>query len=540
MSVTGATVPTWHRLLLIATLAATAGALSAQTPQIAPFDLEEVTIADLQQRMAAGRETSRSIVEKYLARIDAIDRRGPELHSVLELNPDARSIADAMDAERRAGHMRGPLHGIPVLLKDNIATADRMLTTAGSLALAGASARGDAFIVERLRAGGAVILGKTNLSEWANFRSTHSSSGWSARGGQTKNPYALDRNPSGSSSGSGAATAANLAAVAVGTETDGSIVSPSHVNSLVGIKPTLGLVSRSGIVPIAHSQDTAGPMARTVGDAAILLGVLAGSDPRDTATTAADARGRRDYTRSLVRDGLRGARIGVVRNRLFGYSIVTDALADEAIADMKREGAVIVDPASVPTLGRFDESEFDVLQYEFKADLNTYLGSLGPAANVHSLMDIITFNEAHKSDELLHFGQEIMVMAQKKEPLTDAKYRAELASNRRLAGALGIDATMRTYRLDALVAPTGGPAWLIDLVNGDGGTATAPGPSTVTSVAGYPHITVPMGFVRGLPVGISFFGRAWSEPTLIKLAYAYEQATKHRRPPTFATTASAK
>jgi amidase len=538
MSATCATAREWKHLLPITILAAAVVAPSAQTPHHASLDLEEVTIAELQHRMAAGQETSRSIVEKYLARIDEIDRRGPELHSVLEINPDARSIADAMDAERRAGRMRGPLHGIPVLLKDNIATADRMLTTAGSLALAGSTAPRDAFIVERLRAGGAVILGKTNLSEWANFRSTHSSSGWSGRGGQTKNPYALDRNPSGSSSGSGAATAANLAAIAVGTETDGSIVSPSHVNSLVGIKPTLGLVSRFGIVPIAHSQDTAGPMARTVTDAAILLGVLAGSDAGDAATAPADAKGRRDYSRSLARDGLRGARIGVVRNRLFGYSAATDALAEDAIADMRREGAVIVDPANIPTLGRFDESEFDVLQYEFKADLNKYLASLGPAAGVRSLMDVITFNEAHKSDELPHFGQEIMLMAQKKEPLTDAKYRAELASNRRLAGALGIDATMTAYRLDALVAPTGGPAWLIDVVNGDGGTATAPGPSTVTSVAGYPHITVPMGFVRGLPVGISFFGRAWSEPTLIKLAFAYEQATKRRRPPTFATTAA--
>jgi amidase len=538
MSAACATAREWKHLLSITILAAAVVALSAQTPHPASLDLEEVTIAELQHRMAAGQETSRSIVEKYLARIDEIDRRGPELHSVLEINPDARSIADAMDAERRAGRMRGPLHGIPVLLKDNIATADRMLTTAGSLALASSAAPKDAFIVERLRAGGAVILGKTNLSEWANFRSTHSSSGWSGRGGQTKNPYALDRNPSGSSSGSGAATAANLAAIAVGTETDGSIVSPSHVNSLVGIKPTLGLVSRLGIVPIAHSQDTAGPMARTVTDAAILLGVLAGSDPGDAATAPADAKGRRDYSRSLVRDGLRGARIGVVRNRLFGYSAAADALAEDAIADMRREGAVIVDPANIPTLGRFDESEFDVLQYEFKADLNKYLASLGPATGVRSLMDIITFNEAHKSDELPHFGQEIMLMAQKKEPLTDAKYRAELASNRRLAGALGIDATMTAYRLDALVAPTGGPAWLIDVVNGDGGTATAPGPSTVTSVAGYPHVTVPMGFVRGLPVGISFFGPAWSEPTLIKLAYAYEQATKHRRPPTFAATAN--
>jgi amidase len=512
--------------------------VAAQTPPATPFDLEEVTIAELQQRMAAGRETSRSIVEKYLARIDAIDRRGPALRTVLELNPEARAIADAMDAERRAGHMRGPLHGIPVLIKDNIATSDRMLTTAGSLALGGTPAPADAFIVKRLRAGGAVLLGKTNLSEWANFRSTHSSSGWSGRGGQTRNPYALDRSPSGSSSGSGAAVAANLAAVAVGTETDGSIVSPSNVNSLVGIKPTLGLVSRSGIVPIAHSQDTAGPMARSVADAAVLLGVLAGSDPRDAATAGADARGRRDYSRSLIGDGLRGARIGVVRNRLFGYSVAADALADQAIADMKRAGAVIVDPAPIPTLGMFDESEFDVLQYEFKADLNKYLASLGSAAGVHSLMDVITFNDAHRSEELVYFGQEIMLMAQKKAPLTDAKYRMQLAANQSMAGARGIDVTLKTYRLDALVAPTGGPAWLIDLVNGDGGTATAPGPSTVTSVAGYPHITVPMGFVRGLPVGISFFGRAWSEPTLIKLAYSYEQATKHRRPPKFAPTAT--
>ncbi len=506
--------------------------------------------------MSLGRETSRSIVEKYLARIEALDRRGPELRSVIEINPDARSIADAMDAERRSGHMRSPLHGIPVLIKDNIATADRMMTTAGSLALAGGSDRGqtgvkpgsdhgltpnavprDAFVVERLRAAGAVILGKTNLSEWANFRSTHSSSGWSGRGGQTKNPYALDRNPSGSSSGSGAAIAANLAAVAVGTETDGSIVSPSNVNGIVGIKPTLGLISRSGIVPIAHSQDTAGPMARTVEDAAALLGALAGTDARDKATANADARGRKDYSRSLVRDGLRGARIGVVRNRLFGYSAATDALAERAIADLKREGAILVDPANIPTIGKLDETELDVFQYEFKADLNAYLGTLG-RGGVRSLADVIAFNDAHKNEELRYFGQELMVMSQMKGPLTDAKYRTELAANRRLAGLEGIDAVMKAHRLDALIAPTGGPAWLIDLVNGDGGTASAPGPSTVTSVAGYPHITVPMGFVRGLPVGLSFFGRPWSEPTLIKLAYSYEQATKHRRPPTFAATAA--
>jgi amidase len=526
----------WQRFLTFALLAG-ACALSAQTPRVARFDLEEVTIAELQQRMSSGRETARSLVEKYIARIDELDRRGPELRSVLEINPDARSVADALDVERRAGHIRGPLHGIPVLIKDNIATADRMLTTAGSLALAAAPAPADAFVVGRLRAAGAVVLGKTNLSEWANFRSTHSSSGWSGRGGQTKNPYALDRTPSGSSSGSGAAVAANLVTIAVGTETDGSIVSPSNVNSLVGIKPTLGLVSRSGIVPIAHSQDTAGPMARTVEDAAVLLGALAGTDPRDAATASADAKGRRDYSGSLVRDGLRGARIGVVRNRLFGYSTATDALAEQAIADMKRAGAVIVDPANIPTLGRFDDSEFDVLQYEFKADLNKYLESLGSGARVHSLMDVIAFNDAHRAEELPYFGQEIMVTAQKKAPLTDAKYRSELASNRRLAGVQGIDATMKAYRLDALIAPTGAPAWLIDLVNGDGGTASTPGPSTVTSVAGYPHITVPMGFASGLPVGISFFGGAWSEPTLIKLAYSYEQATKHRRPPTFAPSA---
>lgn len=518
-------------------VAAAAVIVSAQPLPSATFDLQEATVADLQRRLTAGQDTSRTLVDRYLARIEAIDRGGPELHSVLELNPDARAIADALDAERKAGRVRGPLHGIPVLIKDNIATHDRMMTTAGSLALAGSPAPRDAFIVERLRAAGVVILGKTNLSEWANFRSTHSSSGWSGRGGQTKNPYALDRNPSGSSSGSGAAIAASLAAIAVGSETDGSIVSPSQVNGLVGIKPTLGLVSRSGIVPIAHSQDTAGPMARTVTDAALLLAAMSGSDPADAATRSADTRGRRDYSASLVRDGLRGARIGVVRNRLFGYNTAADALAEAAIADLKREGAVIVDPAPIPTLGKFDDSELDVLLYEFKADLNTYLASLGGSTAMHSLKDLIAFNDAHKDEELRYFGQEIMLTAQAKGPLTDATYRAELARNHLLSRTQGIDATMTKYKLDALIAPTGGPAWITDLVNGDGGTASAPGPSTVTSVAGYPHITVPMGLARGLPVGLSFFGRAWSEPTLIKLAYAYEQATKHRRPPTFAKTA---
>lgn len=508
-----------------------------RTPTAAqPFALEEATIADLQQRMQAGSETARSLAEKYLSRIDAVDRHGVSLRSVIETNPEALEIAERLDAERKARGPRGPLHGIPILIKDNIATADRMMTTAGSLALAGVTPPKDAFIVQRLREAGAVILGKTNLSEWANFRSTHSSSGWSGRGGQTKNPYALDRNPSGSSSGSAAAIAANLAAAAVGTETDGSIVSPATNSSLVGIKPTLGLISRTGIVPIAHSQDTAGPMARTVADAAALLGAMMGSDPADPMTRPSVSRGRRDYTSALDAGGLRGARIGVVRNKLFGVGPAASQLADAAIADMKKQGAVIIDPADIPTLGKFGDGEFEVLLFEFKADLNKYLTWLGAASPVHTLKDVIAFNESHKDQELPYFGQEIMTMAEKKGPLTDPKYRAALARNHRLARTLGIDAVMRKYRLDAFVAPTGGPAWLTDLVSGDSSAASGEAPSTVTSVAGYPHITVPAGYVRGLPVGISFFGRAWSEPTLIKLAYAFEQLTKARRPPQFLPT----
>jgi len=514
----------------------------AQPPAPAPFDLEEATIADLQQRMQSGRETSRSLVDKYLARIEAVDRSGPALHSVLEVNPDARTIADRLDAERKSRGPRGPLHGIPILIKDNIATADAMMTTAGSLALAGAKPPKDAFIVSRLRESGAVILGKTNLSEWANFRSTHSTSGWSGRGGLTKNPYALDRNASGSSSGSGASIAANLAAAAVGTETDGSIVSPSNVNGLVGIKPTLGLLSRSGIVPIAHSQDTAGPMTRTVADAAALLTAMAGADPDDRATHAGVQRRATspptDYTHVLDPNGLKGARIGVVRNKYFGYSPAADRLAEAAIADMKKQGATIVDPANIATIGKFDEGEFEVLLYEFKADLNKYLTWLGAASPVHSLKEIMAFNDAHRDQEMPHFGQELMAMAEKKGPLTTPKYVAALARNRHLAGPLGIDGVMTKFNLDALVAPTGGPAGLTDLVNGDPSFGNASAPSTVTSVAGYPHVTVPAGSEHGLPVGISFFGRAWSEATLIKLAYAYEQATKHRKAPAFVPTAT--
>jgi amidase len=527
------------RTVLVSIVIAVGGLLAQSPPASQPFDLEEATIADLQSRMQSGRETARSLVEKYLARIDAVDRNGPALQSVIETNPDALTIADRLDAERRSSGPRGPLHGIPILIKDNIATADRMMTTAGSLALAGTKPPKDAFIVGQLRNAGAVILGKTNLSEWANFRSTHSTSGWSGRGGLTKNPYALDRNPSGSSSGSGAATAANLCVAAIGTETDGSIVSPSNNNSLVGIKPTLGLLSRSGIVPIAHSQDTPGPMARTVADAATLLGAMIGADADDAPTRDSVRRGRRDYATFLDANGLKGARLGVVRNRLFGYSPAADAIAEAAIADMKRQGAVVVDPVNIPTLGKFDDSEFDVLLYEFKADLRRYLAWLGSASPVHSLEDIIAFDDAHKDQEMPYFAQEIMMQAEKKGPLTEPRYKAALAKNHRLSRTLGIDAVMTRYSLDALVAPTGGPAWLTDLVNGDGGTGAAPGPSTVAAVAGYPHITVPAGFVRGLPVGISLFGRAWSEATLIRLAYAYEQATKRRRPPTFAAAAAA-
>ncbi|MFI5177425.1 MAG: amidase [Vicinamibacterales bacterium] len=513
---------------------ASCGTHAPAAPPPAVFDLEEATIASLQDRMARGQDTARSLAEKYLARIEAIDRSGPALKSVLQINPDALAIADALDAERRTKGPRGPLHGVPVLLKDNIATADRMQTTAGSLALEGSVPPADAFLVARLREAGAVILGKTNLSEWANFRSTHSSSGWSGRGGLTRNPYALDRNPSGSSSGSGVAISANLAAVAIGTETDGSVVSPSNNNGLVGIKPTIGLVSRTGIVPISHSQDTAGPMARTVADAAMVLAAISGTDAADPATRASDAKRTRDYATSLDAGGLAGARLGVVRQKLMGYSPATDAAIDAAIADLTRLGAVIVDPAKEPTKGTLDDSELTVLLFEFKADLNKYLAWLGPQAPVHSLKDVIAFNDAHRESEMPYFGQELMLRAESQGPLTDRQYLAALERNHRLSQRDGIDLVMTKFHLDALIAPTGGPPWLTDLVNGDYATN---GSSTLAAVAGYPHITVPAGQAFGLPIGLSFIGRAWSEPTLIKLAYAYEQGTRRRRPPEFLPTA---
>jgi amidase len=500
------------------------------TPKIEEFALSEVTIADLQRDMVSGKRTAQSITQDYLERIESIDRRGPALRAVIETNPDAMAIAKALDDERTAKGPRGPMHGIPVLIKDNIDTADRMMTTAGSYALEGSKPLQDATIAKRLRDAGAIILGKTNLSEWANFRSTHSSSGWSGRGGQTKNPYVLDRNPCGSSSGTGSGVSANLCAVGVGTETDGSIVCPSSSNGLVGIKPTLGLVSRAGIIPIAHSQDTAGPMTRTVTDAAILLNVLAGIDSRDSATAASRGKSSPDYTRFLDPRGLKGARLGIPREKFFGYSDVTDKLVNDAIAVMKDRGAIIVDPANIPTAGKFDDTEFEVLLYEFKADLNAYLKSLGPNAPVKSLKDIIAFNEKDKAREMPWFAQEIMLQAEKKGPLTSKKYLDALAKNHRMSRTEGIDAVMKKHRLDAIVAPTGSPAWPTDLINGDHFTG---GSSTPAAVAGYPNINVPAGHASGLPVGISFFGRAWSEPKLIAVAFAYEQATRHRAAPRF-------
>ena len=495
--------------------------------------MDTLTISEMQALMQAGGLSSRQPVERYLERIHSLDRDGPRLNAIIELNPEAQEIAAGLDQERLAGQSRSPLHGVPIVLKDNIDTADRMTTTSGSLALEGHIAAQDAFLVSRLRQAGVVILAKANLSEWANFRSTRSVSGWSSRGGQTLNPYALDRNPCGSSSGSAVAVAADLCAAAVGTETDGSIVCPSHANGVVGIKPTLGLVSRSGVIPISHSQDTAGPIARTVSDAAILLGAMTGIDPRDPATESSQGKSYVDYTQFLKADGLQGARIGVARN-FFDFHPRVDQIMETCLEALKSGGAELVDPADIETKDKADDTELEVLFYEFKADLNAYLGALGPGAQVHSLEEVIAFNKANRERVMPYFGQERMLKAQEKGPLTDEAYLKALETNHRLARDEGIDFTLQTHRLDAIVAPTGRPAWLIDYVNGDhyGGGSSSP-----AAVAGYPNITVPAGYVYGLPVGISFIGAAYSEPTLLRLAYAFEQITRMRQAPRFLPTA---
>jgi amidase len=497
------------------------------TATVKDFELDEITIDDAQKAFASRQYSSRSLTEKYLARIHEIDKAGPMVNAIIELNPEALPIADALDQERKAKGARGPLHGIPVLIKDNIDTADRMNTTAGSLALLGSRPPNDAFVAGQLRRAGAVILGKTNLSEWANIRSNHSTSGWSGRGGLTRNPYSLDRNPCGSSSGTGASVSANLCVAGVGTETDGSVVCPSSANGLAGLKPTVGLVSRSGIVPISHSQDTAGPMARTVRDVAILLSAMAGADAQDSATADSNGKVFPDYTKFLDPAGLKGARLGVVR-KYFGFNDAVDQLMNALIGEMKRAGAEIVDPADIPTIGKFDDSELIVFYHELKAGLAAYLARRG--SSMKSLKDVIDFNEVNRGREMPYFGQDIFLKSEQKGPLTSKEYLDALALNRQLARTEGIDFVMDKFKLDALVAPTGGPAWVTDLINGD---HSAGGSSSAAAVAGYPNINVTAGNLWGLPVGVSFFGRAWSEPTLLRIAYSFEQLTKARQKPRF-------
>lgn len=505
------------------------GGVAAALPASGSHALAEVPVAELLEGMRAGRWSARQLTDQYLARIDAIDRRGPCLSAVIEINPDATAIADELDAELRAGRRRGPLHGIPVLIKDNIDSGDRLQTTAGSLALAGSTAPRDAFIVTRLRAAGAVLLGKTNLSEWANFRSASSSSGWSARGGQTRSPYVLDRNPSGSSSGSATAAAASLAALTVGTETDGSIISPSSVAGLVGIKPTVGLWSRAGIIPIAQSQDTAGPMCRTVADAAALLGALTGVDERDPATFASRGHALSDYRPYLRADGLRGARLGVMRRHM-NVSAKVERVYDEALRALVAAGAVLVDPLDLPDPTVMGEAEWELLGYEFKAGIAAYLATRAGGTPHRTLADLIAFNLANAEREMPWFGQDVFEFALKSGSLASPAYRRLHAQCRRLSRERGLDPPFARHRLDALVAVAGGPAWPIDLVNGDRYTG---GGGTYAAVAGYPAITVPAGDVHGLPIGLLFMGRPWSEGRLIELAFSFEQATRARKPPAF-------
>ncbi len=509
-----------------------AAAVVGSRRAVAAVQVEERSLADLQADLAAGRTTSRALVTAYTARIERIDRHGPRLSSVIELNPDAAAIARERDAERLAGTLRGPLHGMPILIKDNIDTRDRMGSTAGSLALLGARPPEDAFVVQQLRAAGAVILGKTNLSEWANIRSSKSSSGWSARGGLTRNPYVLDRSTSGSSSGSAAAVAASLCAAAVGTETDGSILSPSSICGLVGLKPTVGLISRRGIVPIAHSQDTAGPMARSVRDCAMLLGPMTGADVQDVASGDSAGHALADYTTALDVNALKGARLGVVR-QFFGFHESVDAVYAQTLAALQRAGAELVDPVLLPGFEALDNAELSVLLYELKAGLNQYLARLGPKAPVKTLADVIAFNEREAKREMPWFRQDLFEKAQAKGPLTDKDYLDARATCVRIARTEGIEAALAMHRLDALIAPTGGPAWRTDLALGDHfvGSSTSP-----AAVAGTPSITVPAGSVHGLPLGLNFFGPAWSEARLLGLAYAFEQATRARRAPRYLAT----
>ncbi|HTW63978.1 MAG TPA: amidase [Bryobacteraceae bacterium] len=496
------------------------------------FELDEVSLVDLGSGLAQGKWTSARLVELYLARINAIDRNGPKLGCVLALNPDAASIARQLDQERKAGRLRGPLHGIPILVKDNIETRDPIATTAGSLALADWHAPQDAFVAARLRAAGAIILGKSNLSEWANYRSTHSSSGWSGVGGQTKNPYALDRNPSGSSSGSGAGASASLCGGAIGSETDGSVTGPSSINGICGIKPTVGLVSRSGIIPISASQDTAGPMARTVRDVAILLSAMTGVDPQDPATAASQGKARMNYAGFLDANGLHGARLGIAR-KFFANNVEMDSFLSSCVDALKKAGAEVVDPADLATYGQIEAPEGVVLSYEFKDGVNRYLTRLPAGSPARTLKDLIAFNEQNRDREMPFFDQELFLQSEAKGPLTDPAYSKARADCILLARTNGIDALLAQYKLDAIVTLTSGPAWPTDHVNGDRDTG---GCTTPAAVAGYPHITVPAGYYSGLPIGLSFFGAAWSEPTLFKLAYAWEQQTNARRKPGFAAS----
>src|SRR5271157_1656407 len=517
----------------LTTAAHSATAARGSVDEVTSFDLSELSITDLQMGLKAGKYSSRSLVEKYLARIEAVDRKGPTLRSVIEINPDALRLAESLDKQRKEKGPSGPLHGIPVLIKDNIDTADRLATTTGSLALVGAKPPRDAFLVAQLRQAGAIILGKTNLSEWAGARCSYSTSGWSGRGGLTKNPYVLDRNPSGSSSGSGVAVAASLCAMAVGTETDGSIISPSSANGIVGVKPTIGLVSRTGVIPISHSQDTAGPIARSVQDAAILLSALAGSDPEDKVTIESAGHRAADYTKFLVRDGLKAARIGVARN-YFGFHDAVDAIIAGALEVFQRHGATLIDTTDLPKQDQFSGAETTVLQYEMKAGVNAYLARLGPNAPVRSVNDVIAFNEKQPGQELPYFGQDLLIKMAARGSLASYEYQEALAKCRRITRTDGIDAVMDKAKLDAVVAPCSGPAWVTDLLAGDrGGGGDI---ISLAAIAGYPSIAVPAGLFFGLPIGLCFIGRAWCEPTLFKLAYAFEQATKARQPPRFLPT----